>query len=115
MDWNIEIKERLHQKLSDEILFHILDGEFPLGSKLPSKSVLIRDANTSQETLRKALMQLIAQKVLVKMRQGIYVTSDEQLLKSARQQYINREITKCQRALAKANCNANIQVEDEVY
>ena len=115
MDWNIEKKERLYQKLSDEIFFHILDGEFPLGSKLPSKTVLIRDANTSQDTLRRALMQLIAQKVLVKMRQGIYVTSDEQLLRSARQQYIHREITRCQQALAKVNCNADIQVKDEVY
>ena len=70
----------MHQKLSNEILFHILHDEFPLGSKFSSRSVLIRDVNTSQNTLQKALTQLIVQKMLIKTHHGIYVSSDEQLL-----------------------------------
>ena len=115
MNWNIELKERLHQKLSNEILFHILHDEFPLGSKFSSRSVLIRDVNTSQNTLQNALTQLIVQKMLIKTHHGIYVSSDEQLLKNIRQQYIEREIAKCQSALFRADCKANIQIEDEFY
>ena len=69
-NWTIDTKERLYQKLADEIFFRVLHGKFPLGSKLPSRTVLIREANTSQDTLRKALVQLASQKVLFKTRQG---------------------------------------------
>lgn len=110
MNWTIDTKERLYQKLADEIFFHVLHDEFPLGSKLPSHTVLIRETNTSQDTLRKALVQLASQKVLFKTRQGIYVTSDEQVLKKARQQYIERTISKCQSALKKVDCEVNIQI-----
>lgn len=113
MNWAIDTKERLYQKLADEILFRVLHGEFPPGSKLPSRTVLIKEANTSQDTLRKALVQLTVQKVLFKTRQGVYVTSDEQVLKKVRQQYIERTISKCQSALKKVNCEANIQIENE--
>ncbi len=113
MNWEIDTKERLHQKLADEIFFRILHGEFLLGSKLPTRTMLIRDANTSQDTLRKALVQLTDQKVLLKMRQGIYVTSDEQVLKKVRRQYIEQTISKCQSALKKVDCKATIQIENE--
>lgn len=109
-NWTIDTKERLYQKLADEIFFRVLHGKFPLGSKLPSRTVLIREANTSQDTLRKALAQLASQKVLFKTRQGIYVTSDEQVLKKVRQQYIERTISKCQSALKKVDCEADIQI-----
>lgn len=35
MNWVIDTKERLYQKLTDEIFFRVLHGEFSSGSKLP--------------------------------------------------------------------------------
>lgn len=113
MKWAIDTKERLYQKLADEIFFRVLHGEFPPGSKLPSRTVLIKEANTSQDTLRKALVQLTVQKVLLKTRQGFYVMSDEQILKKVRQQYIERTISKCQSALEMVGCNAIIHIGND--
>ena len=59
MDWNIDVKERLYINLADEILFRIIHEQFPLGSKLPATSQLIKASHTSQETMRKALCLLI--------------------------------------------------------
>ena len=69
-NWTIDTKERLYQKLADEIFFRVLHGKFPLGSKLPSRTVLIREANTSQDTLRKSTCATCISKSIVQNAAG---------------------------------------------
>ena len=38
MSWDIEVHEKVYQRLANEIFFRILRGEYALGAKLPSYS-----------------------------------------------------------------------------
>ena len=111
MEWDISIRERMYHKLAEELLFKILNNDIPIGSKLPANSLLIQDANTSQETLRKALHILTNQKIVVKTYRGYFVTDDMSIVYAARQRYVER-ITQAYRiALSKASYRAEIQLE----
>lgn len=74
--WDIAIKEKVYQRLANEIFFRILHGEYELGLKLPSYIDLAKEAGSSPETVRKAIRELQQQGVVEKMRQGYFVTSD---------------------------------------
>lgn len=67
MEWDISIRERTYHKLAEELFFKILNGDIPIGSKLPANSLLIQEANTSQDTLRKALHILTDLKIITKL------------------------------------------------
>ena len=56
--WDIAIKEKVYQRLANEIFFRILHGEYELGSKLPSYIDLAKEAGSSPETVRKAVREL---------------------------------------------------------
>ena len=36
MGWDIDVREKVYQRLANEIFFRILRGEYALGAKLPS-------------------------------------------------------------------------------
>lgn len=35
MGWDIDVREKVYQRLANEIFFHILHGEYALGAKRP--------------------------------------------------------------------------------
>lgn len=35
MGWDIDVREKVYQRLANEIFFRILHGEYALGAKLP--------------------------------------------------------------------------------
>ena len=41
MSWDIEVHEKVYQRLANEIFFRILRGEYALGAKLPSYDYLL--------------------------------------------------------------------------
>ena len=55
MGWDIDVREKVYQRLANEIFFHILHGEYALGAKLPSYIDLAKEAGSSPETVRKAV------------------------------------------------------------
>ena len=111
MGWEISVSERIYHNLANELLFKIIDGTIPTGDKLPSISILLKEANTSQETMRKALYVLIDRKVILKTYRGYFVTNDKQIIFNARQQYIEQETARYQAALLRANYNAEIKLK----
>ena len=42
MSWDIEVREKVYQRLANEIFFRILHGEYGLGTKMPSYTELSR-------------------------------------------------------------------------
>ena len=40
MSWDIEVREKVYQRLANEIFFRILHGEYGLGTKMPSYTEL---------------------------------------------------------------------------
>lgn len=88
MGWDIDVREKVYQRLANEIFFRILQGEYALGAKLPSYIDFAKEAGSSPETVRKAIRELQQQGVVEKTRQGYFVTSDEATITAFRERYL---------------------------
>lgn len=88
MSWNIDISEKLYQRLANEIFFRILHGEYKMGEKMPSYINLAKEAGSSPETVRKAFRELQIHGVIERKRRGNFVTTDEVLVMAYRQAYL---------------------------
>lgn len=88
MSWDIEVHEKVYQRLANEIFFRILCSEYALGAKLPSYIDLAKEAGSSPETVRKAIRELQQRGVVRKTRQGNFVTSDEAAVITFQKQYL---------------------------
>lgn len=85
MGWDIDVKEKVYQRLANEIFFRIYHGIYPLGSKLPSYIDIAKEAGSSPETVRKAIRELQTRGVVNKTRQGYFVASEQEKI----QEYCN--------------------------
>ncbi len=88
MSWDIEVHEKVYQRLANEIFFRILRSEYALGAKLPSYIDLAKEAGSSPETVRKAIRELQQQGVIEKTRKGYFVTSDKIAVAAFRERYL---------------------------
>ena len=88
MGWDIDVREKLYQRLANEIFFRILHGEYELGAKLPSYVELAKEAGSSPETVRKAVRELQQEGIVEKLRVGYFVTSDNDRIIVFRQRYL---------------------------
>ena len=88
MSWDIDVSEKLYQRLANEIFFRILHGKYRTGDKMPSYTELAKEAGSSPETVRKAFRELQHYGVIEKMRRGYFVTADETVVMAYRQQYL---------------------------
>lgn len=88
MRWDIEVREKVYQRLANEIFFRILHGEYTPGTKLPSYIDLAKEAGSSPETVRKAVRELLLHKVVEKTRAGYFVTTDKAQIEVFRLQYL---------------------------
>ena len=76
MSWDIEVREKVYQRLANEIFFRIFHGEYGLGTKMPSYTELSKTAGSSPETVRKAFSELCRLGLIDKTRYGYFVTSN---------------------------------------
>lgn len=111
MEWEIQNKERISDKLAVEIFASIISGAIPAGSRLPTLEMLLKKTNASIETLRKALRVLIDWQVIFKTRRGYFVTEDISAIHAARQNYIEQATTKYKADLSKMACKSEIRLE----
>lgn len=88
MGWDIDVREKVYQRLANEIFFRILRGEYALGAKLPSYIEIAKEAGSSPETVRKAIRKLQQHGVIEKTRWGYFVASDRAVMINYRQQYL---------------------------
>ena len=88
MRWDIEVREKVYQRLAKEVFFRILRGKYALGAKLPSYIDLAKEAGSSPDTARKAIRELQQHGVIEKTQRGYYVTADEAVVMAYRQQYL---------------------------
>ncbi len=88
MGWNIDVREKMYQRLANEIFFRILHGKYAMGIRLPSYIDLAKEAGSSPETVRKAIRELQQHGIVEKTRRGYVVTSDKTLIEAHRQQYL---------------------------
>ena len=88
MSWDIEVHEKVYQRLANEIFFRILRGEYALGAKLPSYIDIAKQAGSSPETVRKAIRGLQQYGVIEKTWWGYFVTSDKAAITAFRERYL---------------------------
>ena len=86
--WDITVREKVYQRLANEIFFRVLHGEYALGAKLPSFIDLAKEAGSSPETVRRAIRELQQHSVIEKTRWGYFIASDEAVIAAYRQQYL---------------------------
>lgn len=88
MGWDIDVKEKVYQRLANEIFFRIYNGTYQLGAKLPSYLNIAKEAGSSPETVRKAIKELQASGVINKTRWGYFVTSEPEKVQEYCSNYI---------------------------
>ena len=88
MSWDIEVREKVYQRLANEVFFRILHGKYALGAKLPSYIDLAKEAGSSPETVRKAFRELQQHGMIEKTRRGYFVTSDNAVVAAFRERYL---------------------------
>ncbi len=89
MAWDIDIKYKVYQRLANELFFRIYNGTYALGSKLPSCRVLVKEAGSSLETVRKAIRDLQKCGVIEKTHYGYFVTSNQEKVFEYRDSYLD--------------------------
>ncbi len=89
MGWDIDIKEKVYQRLANEIFFRIYNGIYQLGTKLPSYFNIAKEAGSSPETVRKAIWELQEHGAIEKTRYGNFVTSDQEKVFEYRDSYLD--------------------------
>ena len=103
MGWDIDVREKVYQRLANEIFFRILHGEYALGAKLPSYLAIAKEAGSSPETVRKAIRELQQHGVIEKTRWGYYISSNKTTVLTFRDIYLEK--IECDYALAKEKVN----------
>ena len=72
--------QRLYRQISDQLRKLIVDGEFPVGSRLPSERDLAVQLGVSRPSLREALIALEVEGYIeVRMGSGIYVCPQQSM------------------------------------
>ena len=88
MGWDIDVKEKIYLRLTNEIFFRIYNGTYQLGAKFPSYVKIAKETGSSPETVRKAFQRLQQYGVIEKTRWGYFVASDNTPILDYRQQYL---------------------------
>ena len=99
MAWDIDIKYKVYQRLANEIFFRIYNGIYPLGSKLATYPILAKEAGSSPETVRKAILELQKHGIIEKNRFGYFVTSSHEKILEYRDRYL--AAVECEYLIAK--------------
>ncbi len=81
------MREKVYQRLANEVFFRVLHGEYALGAKL--SSIGLKEAGSSPETIRKAILELQQHSVIERMQWVVfYIIRCETVIATYRQQYL---------------------------
>lgn len=90
MGWDIDVPERIYQRLANEIFFRVLNGFYLPGSKLPSLLEISKEAGSSSETVRKAIDELERNGIVNRSRFGNYITTDKSTILTYKEKYLSK-------------------------
>ncbi|MBR5976102.1 MAG: GntR family transcriptional regulator [Clostridiales bacterium] len=88
MPWAFKENRPIFQQIYDAIVIRILNGTYPMGSKLPSVREMAEEAGVNPNTMQRAMSQLeSAGLALTNRTSGRIVTTDEEILKRVKRDY----------------------------
>lgn len=81
MTWHFDNDRPIYAQLLEQILFLIISGRYPPGSKLPSVRDLASEASVNPNTMQRALTELERSGLVYSQRtSGRFVTEDEAMI-----------------------------------
>ena len=81
MSWDLKTDRPIYTQLLELIQIRIMNGTYPLGSKLPSVRELATEASVNPNTMQKALVELEQRGFVFSQRtSGRFVTENEELI-----------------------------------
>ena len=93
MSWIIDNNRPVYIQLVEQLKSKIISGEFKSGQKIDSVRVLAQDAQVNPNTMQKALAELERQNLVFSKRtSGRFVTDNEELIKSMKEELAGEEI-----------------------
>ena len=88
MPWAFKENRPIFQQICDMIVICILNGTYPMGSKLPSVREMAEEAGVNPNTMQRAMSHLEEKGLAITNRtSGRTVTTDEELLKRTKREY----------------------------
>ncbi len=81
MTWHFDNDRPIYTQLLEQILFLIVSGQYPPGSKLPSVRDLASEASVNPNTMQRALTELERSGLIYSQRtSGRFVTEDRAMI-----------------------------------
>lgn len=88
MPWAFKENRPIFQQICDMIVIRILNGIYPMGSKLPSVREMAEEAGVNPNTMQRAMSHLEEKGLAITNRtSGRTVTTDEVILKRTKREY----------------------------
>ena len=88
MPWAFKENRPIFQQICDMSVIRILNGTYPMGSKLPSVREMAEEAGVNPNTMQRAMSHLEEKGLAITNRtSGRTVTTDEELLKRTKREY----------------------------
>lgn len=89
MQWEINTDKPVYLQLVEQIQAEIISGNYKPGNKLPSVRDLAAQATVNPNTMQRAMTELERDGLVYTNRTtGRFITSDEELIKQLKKQYI---------------------------
>lgn len=107
MAWQFVHDRPIYTQLLDQILMHIISGNYPTGSKLPSVRDLAAEAAVNPNTMQKALSELERSGLIYSQRtSGRYVTEDAEMIKKLKEDIAKEKIKELFQAMEQLGIQA---------
>ncbi|NLO09039.1 MAG: GntR family transcriptional regulator [Clostridiales bacterium] len=93
MQWELNTDKPVYLQLVEQIQAEIISGSYKPGDKLPSVRDLAAQATVNPNTMQRAMTELEREGLVYTNRTaGRFITSDEDLIKQLKKQYITSVI-----------------------
>lgn len=93
MKWHIDNNKPVYIQLVEQLKSKIISGEFKVGDKIDSVRSLAEEAEVNPNTMQKALAELERQGLVFSKRtSGRFVTDNEEMIKSMKEELAGEEI-----------------------
>lgn len=93
MPWDFDPDKPIYIQLVDKIKFDIISGKIGVGEKLSSVRDMAQEAGVNPNTMQRALSELERENLIYSQRtSGRFVSDDEMLIKSVKNNYANKII-----------------------
>ena len=93
MEWSIDNNKPVYIQLVEQLKSKIISGELKAGDKIDSVRSLAEEAQVNPNTMQKALVELERQGLVFSKRtSGRFVTDNEEMIKSMKEELAGEEI-----------------------